>query len=102
MGDSVLNLGFLTKNVRISSRKFVSVVILVSASFAWIFMFFNRFLDIFEAYITNMDAVYNGYFIFLAFAIFSAIVGSILSERINRKKFLVCWRHHHVSVSSTA
>jgi hypothetical protein len=79
----------LTKDVQISSRKFASVIILVSASFAWLFMFFNRFPDIFVVYIPNLGTVYNGYFLFLKVAAFSAIVGSVLSERINRRKFLV-------------
>ena len=86
-----MNLGFLTKDVRISKSKFASVVILVSASFAWLFMFFNWFRDIFEFYIPNAASVNNGYFLFLGAATFSAILGSVLSERINRRKFLVTW-----------
>jgi MFS family permease len=38
-----------------------------------------------------LGTVYNGYFLFLKVAAFSAIVGSVLSERINRRKFLVSW-----------
>jgi MFS family permease len=55
-------------------------------------MFFNFFLQIFPNYIPNLGTVYNGYFLFLGVAVFSAIIGSILSERINRRKFLVSWR----------
>lgn len=86
-----MNLGFLTKGVQISGRKFASALILVSFSFAWLFMFFNRFPEIFELYIPDLGTLYNGYFLFLGVAALSAIVGSVISERTNRKRFLVSW-----------
>lgn len=86
-----LGLEFIKANFTITSGKFASVIILVSTSFAWLFMFFNFFIDIFLEYINNISTIYNGYFFFLGFAAFSALVGSVLSERTNRKKFLVSW-----------
>jgi MFS family permease len=35
--------------------------------------------------------VYNGYFLFLGVAVFSALIGSVASERVNRRKFLFGW-----------
>jgi MFS family permease len=81
----------LTKGVQISARKFASAVILVSFSFAWLFMFFNRFPEIFQHYIPDIGTRYNGYFLFLGVAALSAIVGSVISERTNRRRFLVSW-----------
>ena len=54
-------------------------------------MFFNRFPEIFENYITDLGTIYNGYFLFLGVAALSAIVGSVISERTNRRRFLVSW-----------
>jgi MFS family permease len=67
------------------------VIILVSTSFAWLLMFFNFFTNIFSVYINSNSTVYGGYFLFLGFAAFSALVGSVLSERTNRTKFLISW-----------
>ena len=75
---------------KIPSKKFASVVILVSTSFAWLIVFFNFFREIFGLYLP-MEAVYNGYFLFLGVAVFSAIIGSVTSERVNRRKFLFSW-----------
>ena len=81
----------MKKDVQISSAKLASVVILVSFSFSWLFMFFNRFLAIFRPYIPDLGVLYNGYFLFLGIAAFSAIVGSLISERTNRRRLLVSW-----------
>ena len=54
-------------------------------------MFFNRFPEIFRNYITDSGTIYNGYFLFLGVAALSAIAGSVISERTNRRRFLVSW-----------
>lgn len=86
-----MRFNFVTEDFTITSRKFASVVILVSSSFAWLFIFFNFFRDIFKLYVPNTNTVYNGFCLFLGVAAFSAIVGSLISERINRRKFLILW-----------
>ncbi len=75
----------------ISSKKLASTTILVSTSFAWLFMFFNFFTQIFPTFISESEVVYSGYFIFLGFAASSAIIGAMVSEKVNRRKFLEWW-----------
>jgi MFS family permease len=75
----------------IPSKKFASVIILASTSFAWLFIFFDFFRETFQVYITDTGILYNGYFLFLGVAAFSALMGSAVSEKINRRKFLVYW-----------
>jgi MFS family permease len=45
----------------------------------------------FPRYISENGIVYNGYFVFLGFAASSAIVGSVISEKMHRRKFLISW-----------
>jgi MFS family permease len=63
----------------------------VSSSFAWLFVFFAFFRETFSHYLNDVGIVYNGYFLFLGFAAFSAIIGSAVSETVNRRKFLIFW-----------
>ena len=82
---------FIKADFTITRRKLASVVLLVSTSFASLFLLFNWFPDIFKVYISNESVVYTGYFLFLGAAAISAIIGSIVSERVNRRKLLVTW-----------
>jgi MFS family permease len=75
----------------ISSEKLASTTILVSTSFAWLFMFFEFFTQIFPTFISEEALVYSGYFIFLGLAASSAIVGAVMGEKIERRKFLLAW-----------
>jgi MFS family permease len=79
------------KESAISSKKLASVIILVSTSFAWLFIFFVFFKQIFDPYLTSSSTYYNCFFFFLGAAAFSAIAGSVIGERVNRRKFFVFW-----------
>ena len=82
---------FIKADFTITRRRLASVVLLVSTSFASLFLLFNWFPDIFKVYISNESVVYTGYFLFLGAAAISEIIGSIVSERVNRRKLLVTW-----------
>lgn len=83
-------LGFLTENLHITLRKFLALMFLFSGSFAWFLSFYSRFDDIFSFFI-NSDLWLNiGNFLFLFSVIISAFVGSMLVDRVERKKLLFC------------
>jgi MFS family permease len=87
----ILNLGFLTKEIKISSRKLFAVTILVSGSLAWSFFVLFAFENIFISYVSSPFPVYVGQALFLSFGAISAIIGSLISERVSRRKFLWSW-----------
>lgn len=87
-----MNLGFLTKDLRISSRKFLAAILLNSGTLAWFFLFIIFMPDIFEA-ITPNDPLWSahqtGEILFYAFAVLWSIIGSVIAVRISRRKLLI-------------
>ena len=81
-------LGFLTENLQISLRKFLALVFLFSSSFAWFLSFFNRFDDIFSFFINSEFWLNIGNLFFLLSVIASAFIGSIIVDKVDRKKLL--------------
>jgi len=86
-----LKLGFLTREVKISSRKMLAVTVLSSTSFAWSFFMVYSFATIFESFAGSPFWAYLGEALFFSFGALSAIIGSTLSERIARRKLLLFW-----------
>ena len=82
-------LGFLTENLQISLRKFLALVFLFSSSFAWFLSFFNRFDDIFSLFINSEFWLNIGNLLFLLSVIVSAFIGSIIVDKVSRKKLLI-------------
>lgn len=87
-----MQLGFLTRNVTIPLRKLLAVTILFSSTFAWFFVFWTYFDNIVFPTI-NIDSFwYNaGIILFLVFTVLSAILGSGIAEKVNRRRFLFYW-----------
>jgi len=87
-------MSFLTKNLKISSRKLVAVTLLNSGTLAWFFVIILNIEDIFKK-ITLGDPFWGeGGFcqlLFFGFAIFWAIVGSLVGRKIDRRKLLFSW-----------
>lgn len=84
--------GFLTKGMIISKRKLLAVIILFSTSFAWFFVFYDSMNELISPGISTDSFVYNASIVsFLIFTIVSALVGSIISPKFNRRKFLLFW-----------
>jgi MFS family permease len=86
-----LHLGFLTRDLRISSRKFLSVILLNSGTLAWFFLFIYFMAEFFSAMTFN-DPLWSSYQIgeclFFGSAIIWATVGSVIGSRINRRYLL--------------
>ncbi len=87
---SLLELRFLKNQIKIKSRMLIAVTILVATSLSWSFFMLFAYENIFTT-IIGEDPVYIGQAIFLAFGAISAIIGSFISERVNRRKFLWFW-----------
>jgi MFS family permease len=87
-------MSFLTKNLKISSRKLAAVTLLNSGTFAWFFVIIINIEDVFKK-ITLGDPFWGeGGFcqlLFFGFAIFWAIVGSFVGRKIDRRKLLFSW-----------
>ncbi len=83
--------GFLTENFRISSRKLVAIVLLISSTFVWFFFLDFSYFDIFVNTITEASLIYTGKVLFYGAACISAVLGSLISEKYNRRKFLGLW-----------
>jgi MFS family permease len=81
----------INKSLKIPLKKLISVVTLVSSSFSWLFLFFAFFGDLFKNSGLTSDTINFGYLLFLGFAVFSALIGCLISEKISRRKFLFWW-----------
>ena len=89
--DANLNFRFLTEDVTIPLRRFLAVTILTSSTFAWFFLLYIFFDSIFLSLTGDLFAVHVGKALFLSFSAFSAIIGSLISEKVNRRKLLWAW-----------
>lgn len=86
-----MNFDFLKKDVKIPLRRFLAVAFLFSSTFAWFYLFHTYLLDkIFESF-GSVVWLYLGKAIFYTSIVLSAIIGSLISEMVNRKKLLWSW-----------
>lgn len=72
-------------------RKLLAVTILFSSSFAWFFVFYNYFDDIFVVFNTDTFWLISGNMLFLISVFVSAVFGSVIAGRVNRRKLLFLW-----------
>jgi MFS family permease len=86
-----LNLGFLTQNLTISSRNFAAATLLSSGTLAWFFILNSNIINILSSFVPDVFWVYIGQVLFYGFGVFSAIVGSLISGKVSRHKFLLSW-----------
>ncbi|UCF45365.1 MAG: MFS transporter [Candidatus Bathyarchaeota archaeon] len=82
-------LGFLTENLQISFRKFLALMFLFTSSFGWFLSFFARFDDIFSFFINSEFWLNIGNLLFLSSVIVSAFIGSMVVDKVARKKLLL-------------
>lgn len=87
-----MTLGFLTHGFRISGKKFLAALLLFFPSFAW-FYIMNILVYEFSVGIQpeTSPMVFIGEALFLLSIFGSAIIGSMISERLNRRRFLGFW-----------
>ena len=90
-------MSFLTKDLKISSRKLAAVTLLNSGTFAWFFVIILNIKNVFER-ITFGDPFWVGggtggfsQILFFGSAIFWAIVGSLVGRKLDRRKLLFSW-----------
>ncbi len=85
-----MNFGFLTEDVKIPIRKLLAVTLIFSSTLAWFYLFHAYLLDeIFVGF--EISWLYFGKALFYISIVASAIIGSLTSERIHRRKFLWIW-----------
>ena len=84
--------GFLTKGMRITNRKLLSVVLLFSSSFAWFNVFQHYWEDLVSRTLLEGSFLIDiGFITFLISTVIFAFIGSIFAEKVNRRKFLFSW-----------
>ena len=88
---SVTNQFSQISNDSISLRKFFTVTILISGSLAWFFLIEQYFNVLFAGYAVDDSWLSIGLLLFYGMGAFSALTGSLVSEKINRKKLLFLW-----------
>jgi MFS family permease len=81
---------FLTEDVKISKKKLIAVTILFSNTFACFYLYRLYFLNPVPADVGSYWS-YIANFLFYSSVVVSAIVGSLISERVDRRKFLLTW-----------
>jgi MFS family permease len=89
-----VNFRFFVMDFRVSSRKFLAATLLNAGTLSWFFLLNNYSADIFKSLTPNesISAYYNiGQILFYGFAVFWAIVGSLIGGKINRRNFLFSW-----------
>lgn len=85
---------FLSRGLKISFKKFLAVTLLFSPSLAWFYVIRENLLILQEKIITqtaNLDIYFDAFFCFYISIAFSVLLGSVISERVNRKKYLGIW-----------
>lgn len=91
----MLNLRFLTKDLKVSRRKIIALTLLISGTLAWFFLLSGYLYDIFTN-MTPTEPLWKNYFnigqgLFYGFAIFSAVIGGFIGKTIDRRKLLITW-----------
>lgn len=83
--------GFLTHGLRISGKKFIAVILLFFPSIAWFYLFDFLLIDFIASLNVNLTWQYIGKVLFYISIVSSAIIGSMVSEKWNRRRFLEFW-----------
>ena len=87
-----MNFGFLTEDFKIPAKRLIAIIILFASTFACLVLFHIYILG--EKFLT-LGADWSWYYLeigfFYAAIAFSAIIGSLISERVDRRKLLWLW-----------
>ena len=92
-----MNLGFLTGNFNISSKKFLAILFLYLSTFSWFFFFYGNYkfsssADFGYQLLGFMDTSYVlTIAVFFSFIVAFAIIGSLIGERYDRRKLFLSW-----------
>lgn len=87
-----LSLAFLKAEIKISIRRLIAVTLLFSSTLVWFYIFHVYLLDeLLLSFQGDFFYVGLGKMFFYGFAVFSGLVGSLIAERVERRKFLWSW-----------
>lgn len=97
-----LTLGFLTSGFQISSKRFMAAILLFAPSFAWFYLM-NALVFEYSVGVgpPGPDWLFIGEALWLFSFACSAIIGSMISERLNRKRFLGFWIFFGVLITAS-
>ncbi len=84
-------MNFLTKGMTIPARKLVAVTLLFSSSFAWFFVFYTYFDELASPGSTSSSWHAVAVVALLASIVASALIGSVIAGKTNRRKLLFLW-----------
>ena len=90
-----------TFGTTISGRKFFSVTTLISGTLVWFFLVELYYYDIFTDYAVDASMIRIGLLLFYGVGVFSAVIGSSISEKVNRRQLLFLWIILGISVTAT-
>jgi MFS family permease len=74
-----------------SLREFMPAITVTSGTLAWFFVFQLNINSIFKSIITDTSWILTAQFLFYSAGIISAIIGSLISKKINNRRFLLSW-----------
>ena len=89
---SSLNFSFLTVDMEISRKKLCTLILLFSSNFVVFYLFHGYLLE--EILLNSFDVwiwVFIGKVLFYSFIVISTLIGSLLSQKVERRKFLFFW-----------
>ncbi len=86
-----MNFGFLAEDLRISRRKFGAVTLLASGALAWYFLISIYLPSILTTIAPDFTLAVTGQVVFFVTGIVSAVIGSLVSQKVNLRKFLIFW-----------
>jgi MFS family permease len=89
-----------TSDVKISSRRFAMIALLISSVLAWFFLLNIYFLRIFVNFTADASWAYFDQVLFYGFGAFSALMGSSISEKVERRTLIGLWTIFGVLVTT--
>ena len=76
----------------ISQRRLAAVLLLVSSTLAWFFLFNFYITEIFQSLAPSGSSwITIGQVLFYSFAVFWTVVGSLIGGKVDRRKLLLLW-----------
>ncbi len=86
-----LSFRFLTEDIQISPRRFTAVTFITAGILSWLFLIVAYFDSIFTSLTGDPFWGNIGEPMFFGFGAFFAIIGSMISEKVDRRKLLWSW-----------
>lgn len=84
-------LDFLKIGIQIPPRKLAAVILLFSNTLAWFYVFNTYILNMILMKGFSLQWTIIANVLFYVFVVLSGITGSLISEKVDRRRFLGCW-----------